>query len=671
MCMKATRALPLAFVLLASLLGSLLSPPAAMAAAGVPDHLQFGQQPSDVQSDADISPAVTVQVLDSDGNLVTDPVNVTVALSGGDSSATLGGTATQTTSGGVATFPDLTVDKTGSSYVLTASLPDFSAVQPLPSDPFDVTPGAPESLQFDQQPTNTAAGAVISPAVTVDVLDHEGNLVTDQSVDVTVVLSGGDPNAGLGGTPTQSSVNGVATFDDLSVDKVGTGYRLTASSGGLTGDQSDPFDITAGSGTHLKFSGQPSDVVAGKAITPPVTVQVLDAEGNLVQDPTSVKVSLSGGDPNATLHGTTTKTSAGGVATFDDLWVDKADSGYTLVASSGSLQTDTSDAFKVSPAVATQLGFTAQPQNTLANAQMPPVVVSVEDQFANVVTSWNTGSITLKITRNPAGGTLTGTNPRVVKDGQATFSNLSINRSGVGYLLGATGLKLTAATSHSFNILGKTTVTFSVSSRAIGYGQRVTLTAHITNCLDPCELSIYRLPKGGVKTLVVTERVNSRHSVVWSRAPGVNTLFWAEFAGDRRYLPAKSPQVNVLVHVLVREDLGGRNQAGHDGAYQLFHYSSACARGNGKYCPFIRATLIPETKQGQPVKFVLEALVNGRWQEVSHGTNTIGGDGTSLVAWVYGGRSVIGVRLRTRASYGGDDFNSGAVNGPWRYFRIV
>ena len=120
-------------------------------------------------------------MLDSDGNLVPDPVNVTVALSGGDPNATLGGTTTQPTSGGVATFADLSVDKTGTSYVLTASLPDFSAVPALQSDPFDVTPGRSRSPPVRSAAHDVRAGDTITPAVTVDVFDVEGNLVTDPS----------------------------------------------------------------------------------------------------------------------------------------------------------------------------------------------------------------------------------------------------------------------------------------------------------------------------------------------------------------------------------------------------------------------------------------------------------------------------------------------------------
>jgi hypothetical protein len=204
----------------------------------------------------------------------------------------------------------------------------------------------------------------------------------------------------------------------------------------------------------------------------------------------------------------------------------------------------------------------------------------------------------------------------------------------------------------------------------VGYGARVRLVAHITSCLDPCELTIWRRPAGGTKTLVATGRVDSHHNLVSSRAPGVNTTYWAEFTGDDRYLPGQSPGTKVDVHVLVRSDLGGKGQAGHDGVYQLFHYSSACAQRSVD-CPFIRATLVPDTKEGKTVRFTLQARVNGRWQTVSVGHNVVAGNGNSVLAWVYGGRSVVGVHLRTRAAYAGDDVNSGEGIGAWRYFRIV
>ena len=54
-----------------------------------------------------------------------------------------------------------------------------------------------------------------------------------------------------------SAINGVATFSDLSIDKLGTGYTLRATATGLTQATSLAFNITAGSATQLAFTTQP------------------------------------------------------------------------------------------------------------------------------------------------------------------------------------------------------------------------------------------------------------------------------------------------------------------------------------------------------------------------------------------------------------------------------
>lgn len=90
------------------------------AAAVTADRYDFGQEPTDADEGAVISPAVTVRAEDASGNLDTSYTgNVTVALTtaGG---ATLGGTLTQAAVAGVATFNDLEVDLAG-TYTLTAT----------------------------------------------------------------------------------------------------------------------------------------------------------------------------------------------------------------------------------------------------------------------------------------------------------------------------------------------------------------------------------------------------------------------------------------------------------------------------------------------------------------------------------------------------------------------
>ncbi len=105
--------------------------------------------------------------------------------------------------------------------------------------PSAVAAGPATHLQFSQQPTDVSTDDVITPAVTVLVLDADENPVA--GVDVTLALSGGTAGAALGGTATQTSVSdGTATFADLTVDKVGTGYVLTASATGVTGPGQRP-----------------------------------------------------------------------------------------------------------------------------------------------------------------------------------------------------------------------------------------------------------------------------------------------------------------------------------------------------------------------------------------------------------------------------------------------
>ena len=132
-------------------------------------------------------------------------------------------------SGGVATFSNLSINKAGTGYTLTASDGSLGGGT---SSSFNITPAAADHLAFGQQPINTTAGVAISPAVTVQVLDQFGNLVTTDTSNVTVAI-GNNPAAGTprAARPTVAASGGVATFSNLSIDKVGSGYTLTAADG--------------------------------------------------------------------------------------------------------------------------------------------------------------------------------------------------------------------------------------------------------------------------------------------------------------------------------------------------------------------------------------------------------------------------------------------------------
>jgi len=104
------------------------------------------------------------------------------------------------------------------------------------------------------QPTSTQAGSSISASPTVQILDTLGNLTTS-TASVTVAI-GTNPSSGtLAGTLTVNASSGVATFAGLSINKIGTGYTLTAASAGLTGATSSPFNITLGSAKGIILTG--------------------------------------------------------------------------------------------------------------------------------------------------------------------------------------------------------------------------------------------------------------------------------------------------------------------------------------------------------------------------------------------------------------------------------
>src|SRR2546427_1595552 len=149
----------------------------------------------------------------------------------------------------------------------------------------DVTaPPAPTQLVFIAQPQNIVAGHEFSQAVQVQAEDAHGNKVGGFIGSVTVALASNPGGSTLSGTTTVGAVDGIATFYNLSLDKTGTGYTLTASAsgGGLAAPPSAAFDVAPGPATPLEFTVEPTTVTAGARLTPPLQVAALDPEGNPV-----------------------------------------------------------------------------------------------------------------------------------------------------------------------------------------------------------------------------------------------------------------------------------------------------------------------------------------------------------------------------------------------------
>jgi type VI protein secretion system component Hcp len=98
----------------------------------VPTHIVFGQQPTDTVAGKTINPAVSVLLEDQFNHVVTSSdQNVSLAVQNNPNGGTLSGTTSQTASGGVATFNDLSIDQAGAGYTLAASA--LVSCQPTPN----------------------------------------------------------------------------------------------------------------------------------------------------------------------------------------------------------------------------------------------------------------------------------------------------------------------------------------------------------------------------------------------------------------------------------------------------------------------------------------------------------------------------------------------------------
>jgi len=346
--------------------------------------------------------------------------------------------------------------------------------------------GPANKLAFVQQPTNTEAGSSITPAVTVNVEDASGNVVTNSTASVALAIGTNSGGGTLSGTTTVNAVNGVATFSGLSINKTGNGYTLAANSTGLTAATSNTFNITSGTATQLVFGQQPTNAVAGSSITPAVTVQVEDANNNVVTtSAASVTVAIGSNPSSGTLSGTKTVNAVNGVATFNNLSINNTGSGYTLTASSAGLAGATSNTFSIGQASTT----------TALTSSANPSVFGQSVTFTATLTLNSPGTGTI-----PAGETVT------FKDGGAAIGTGTTNASGVATFATST----LAVATHTITAVytGDTNFATSTSTAVSQVVNQASTTTALTSSVNP---SVF----GQSVTFTATVTVNS---------PGAGTI---------------------------------------------------------------------------------------------------------------------------------------------------
>ena len=415
----------------------------------------------------------TVSGLSSNGNILSKASDFTRGVA---NLTALGMTYTGNAATGTFSATSMTSGKTGTSGNVTINAGAL--------DHFVLTLATSQTNAAGFTGANSLTAQDVSNN-TITSYDASANSVT---FSVNSPLTGTISGLGTGSNNTLNKatdfVNGVADLTMLGMTYTGNAATGTFSAASTVGSKTgNSGNVTVGIGTaaQLSFTTQPGNGTGGSAflIQPVVTLQ--DAGGNTVTGTAqTVTLAIQGNaGPGGTLGGTTSVdvNAATGQATFSGLFIDKTGTGYTLTATGSTVNTTpgivVSNGFNVTAGSAVNLVFTIQPGNGKGGTPFSvQPVVTIVDAGGNAVTG-TPQTVTLSIQNNAGpGGTLSGTAsvPVNTMTGQAAFNGLSIDKTGNGYTLSASGNSIDTLAgvivSNAFSILDAAPVLVSSPTAA-------------------------------------------------------------------------------------------------------------------------------------------------------------------------------------------------------------
>jgi hypothetical protein len=350
-------------------------------------------------------------------------------------------------------FANLVMRAKAGSYTLNftaanASLPIHGDVA---TASVSISHGDPAALRL----TRNAAGANVGLSFTtqpkLNIEDTAGNVVADSTLAVTVSENAAQV---LSGTTSKNATAGSVDFTDsgLKLDgTVQTGLRLkyAVTYNGTEISTSQDIDLDPGLAVDLTIGQQPTTVKTRVAFNPVPTVILRDASGNQVTSDSASTVTAQLKDTAGHPIGVETGafTASGGLVTFTGLSFQAPSTAnyYVTFKLVSNGQAVTSTAFDILPGVATELRITRQPSTDTVDhtpgktgellSTQP--IAKLYDQDGNLVTTANTGAVTIRVKSTDTAGDLSeGSVTANITGGIANFSGVKfVGTPGVSYTL--------------------------------------------------------------------------------------------------------------------------------------------------------------------------------------------------------------------------------------------
>ncbi len=351
--------------------------------------------------------------------------------------------AVSTTNPGELTFGNLRVQPTTGTLPNTGNITNTGTTGLGGSTSYGtltMVAGTQIDMEFAQQPSTSNVSSAISPTVRVQLIDQFGNPVEESRVNIDIALNQVSGSGVMGGTISQqTNLFGIAEFDDITVDDVGT-YSLTASSTGLADTTSSEFDVVIlGQLTQFLVERFPSGNIADKQAGQNFNITIIAVDG--AQDTVKTFTGTVSLTSNCTI-GTGGGTSASfveGVLSSKTVSISSLGTCSLTATNSAGAQSGTSNTFTVTPGAASA--------STTTIAANPSVILN---------NGFSTSTITIQLKDSEGNNRTTGGETIVLSTTDGSLGSVTDNGNGTY-----------SATLTSSVIAGTATITGTLNAAAI------------------------------------------------------------------------------------------------------------------------------------------------------------------------------------------------------------